>query len=297
MRKMKNNISPLLLLLMAALLSQINGSAQQDSTPATPVVKLHYYNINNSQQYLVLQSNLKKGKVLTPQANKKYELYLDSSSAEKMIAKLQTDAEGKAKAFIPPALKDAWSAKASHTFIVKEGDEEVIADYAITKAKITLDTSSSDGVKNITVTVQKQKGAEWIPAAEVEMKIGINRLGGILPAGDEAIYTTDSSGTATVEFKKDSLPGDIKGNIVLAASIEDNDELGNIQVEKIAAWGVPTKIDNSFFDKRTLWSTRLRTPFWLLAIAYTIILSVWGTLIYLVMQLIKIKKLGKNKTS
>lgn len=31
-----------------------------------PLVKLRYYNVNNSTQYLMLESMYKKGKVLTP---------------------------------------------------------------------------------------------------------------------------------------------------------------------------------------------------------------------------------------
>jgi hypothetical protein len=129
------------------------------------------------------------------------------------------------------------------------------------------------------------------------MKIGIQRLGGILSAGDEATYTTDSSGTVTVAVSKDSLPGDVKGNIILAASVEDNDVVGNLSIQEKVAWGVPAKYDNNFFNQRTLWSTRFNTPIWLLAIAYSIILSVWGTLVYLIFQLIKIKKLGKKQLS
>src|SRR5690242_9479464 len=125
------------------------------------------------------------------------------------------------------------------------------------------------------------------------MKAGVKRLGGILSGGDEATYTTDSTGTAIIEFKKDSLPGDEKGNIILAAKIEDNDLFGNLQVEKVVPWGKIQKADHSFFEKRTLWTTRFRTPYWLLFIAYTIVLSVWGTLIYLIYQFFKIRKLGK----
>ena len=64
--------------------------------------------------------------------------------------------------------------------------------------------------RSIAVQVMKYENSEWMPASEVEMKMGIRRHGGILSAGDEEIYTTDSSGTATVELKKDSLPGDQK---------------------------------------------------------------------------------------
>ncbi|MEO8405380.1 MAG: hypothetical protein ABI480_12315 [Chitinophagaceae bacterium] len=126
------------------------------------------------------------------------------------------------------------------------------------------------------------------------MKIGIERLGSILSAGDEATYTTDSTGTITVPLTKDSLPGDNKGNYILTALVEDNDELGNMQIEKTVSWGKPSITDNSFFEKRTLWTTRFRTPYWLLFTAYSIVAGVWGTLLYLVFLLFRIRKLGRK---
>jgi hypothetical protein len=64
----------------------------------------------------------------------------------------------------------------------------------------------------------------------------ISRQASILSAGDEETYTTDSTGTVSAEFKKDSLPGDKQGNIVLAAKVEDNDQYGNLLVEKTVRW-------------------------------------------------------------
>lgn len=255
------------------------------------IVKLHYVNSNNRVQYLLLESVLKKGKVLTPISNQSYKIYLDSAGTN-LISDLTTDETGKAKAFIPPSLKAVWDASSQHTFIVMAGEEEVISDFVITKAKITLDTSNADGVRNLTASVMKMENNKWIPAADVEMKVGVQRLGGILSAGEEDNYTTDSSGTVTVEFKRDKLPGDQKGNLLLVAKVEDNELFGSLIAEKKALWGIATKVDTAFFDQRTLWSTRFRTPYWLLFMAYSIIFGVWGTLIYLIRQLIKIKKLG-----
>jgi hypothetical protein len=152
-----------------------------------------------------------------------------------------------------------------------------------------MDTSSTDGTKNISVAVMKYENNSWMPVKDAEVKIGIQRLGGILPAGDEENYTTDSTGIVNGEFKKDSLPGNEQGDLVLVARVEDNDELGNLIVEKQVRWGIATTTDNSFFNQRALWSTRFRTPLWLLFMAYTIVIGVWGTIIYLVMQLVKIK--------
>ena len=295
MKKLKKNKFILPLLLFLLLLTNSVG-AQEDSVVAKEVVKLRYFNDNNSVQYLILNNFLKTGKKIELLKNKTFQLYLDSNNTENLIATVTTDKNGKAKSFLPPSLKGAWEASPLHKFIaVAAGkEEETAAELEIIKAKIKIDTVSEEGVRSIAVQVMKYENSEWVPANEVEMKVGIQRHGGILSAGDEETFTTDSSGTATVELKKDSLPGDQNANIVLVAKVEDNDLFGNLLVEKTVPWGVAVKSDNHFFDQRTLWSTRFRTPFWLLFMAYSIVIGVWGTIIYLLFLIVKIKKLGKS---
>ena len=294
MKKLKKNKFIFLLLPFIFTLLTDRTLAQKDSVIAEELVKLKYFNNNNSVQYLILENSLKTGRKTQPLKNKVFQLYLDSNKTENFIAKVTTDKNGKAKSFLPPSLKTVWQASSLHKFIaVAAGKgEEIAAELEIEKAKIKIDTTSEGGTRSITVQVMKYENRGWVPANEVEMKIGIKRLGGILSAGDEETYTTDSSGIVTAELTKDSLPGDEKGNIVLAARVEDNDLFGNLLVEKTVLWGVAVKPDNSFFDQRTLWTTRFRTPLWLLFMAYSIVIGVWGTIIYLIMQLFRIKKLG-----
>jgi hypothetical protein len=294
MKELKINRS--LLLLFALLITFLSRVAGQDSAEQKEIIKLHYFNNNNSLQYLLLEGILKTGKKSEPQRNKVFKLFLDKDQPENLIAKVLTDTNGKAKAIIPPQLKSAWDSSGRHTFIVvaeaKSKEGETTSEFTITKSRISIDTLSEDGVKSISVRVMKYENDEWMPVKDVEMKIGVERLGGILSAGDEDTYTTDSTGTAKGEFKKDSLPGDQNGNFILIAKVEDNDELGNLVAEKIVPWGVAVKQDNNFFKQRTLWSTRFKTPLWLLFMAYSIVIGVWGTIIYLVFQIFKIKKLG-----
>ncbi|NOT50365.1 MAG: hypothetical protein HOP10_03700 [Chitinophagaceae bacterium] len=296
---MKENKYLLLFLLFSGILINNKVIAQDDSIVAEEIVKLKYYNSKNSMQFLILENYQRTRKKSEPLVNKKFQLYLDSIQPETLIAAITTNNTGKAKSFLPINLKNVWEASATHKFIaIAAGKEaEPAAAIEITKAKIHLDTTTSDGVRSITVTVSKYENGEWIPANEVEMKVGVLRLGGILPAGDEGTYTTDSSGTITVEVTKDSLPGDTNGNFLIAARVENNDQLGNLEVEQLVPWGVAVKTGKDFFSQRTLWSTRFKTPFWLLFMAYGIVLSVWGTLIYLIIQFFKIKKLGKIHTT
>jgi len=294
MNKLKIN-RPVSLLLTVLAIPYMHATAQADSVPSKEIVKLHYFNSNNSLQYLLLESVVKKGKKLEPQAKKAFRLYLDNDQQQNLIADVVTDQTGKARAFIPVALKTSWDSSGTHTFIVvpeAKDNEGTSSEFTITRTSISIDTSSADGVKNISVRVMKNQSGQWIPVNGVEMKIGVERLGGILSAGDDETYTTDSTGTVTTEFKKDSLPGDQHGSFVLVAKVDDNDELGNLIVEKQVPWGVAAKTHTNFFNQRTLWSTRFKTPFWLLFMAYSIVIAVWGTIIYLVFQIIKIKKLG-----
>ena len=140
--------------------------------------------------------------------------------------------------------------------------------------------------------LKEKKGNEWMAVKEIEMKLSIKRLQGNLTVGEAETFTSDSTGTASAAFIKDSMPGDAKGNIILVARVEDNDSYGNLVVEKSVPWGKVAKAETNFWH-RTLWSTGNRAPVWLLVIAFAIIIGVWGTLIYLVWQLVKIKKMGK----
>jgi hypothetical protein len=292
MKKLKKNKLLLVFLAFTGIIS--NTVAGQDPIVAKEIVKLQYFNRNNSLQYFVLASVLKKGKQAEPQKGKIFRIFIDKEQPENLVAKVMTDDNGKAKVIIPPQLKSIWDSAAQHTCLVvpeptgKEG--ETTTEFTFRKAKISMDTSSTDGTRNISVAVMKYENDSWVPVRDAEIKIGIQRLGGILPVGDEENYTTDSTGIVNGEFKKDSLPGNERGDLVLVARVEDNDELGNLIIEKPVPWGVATKADNSFFNQRALWSTRFRTPLWLLFMAYTIVIGVWGTIIYLVVQLIQIKK-------
>ncbi len=272
--------------------------AQKDSVKSKEIIKLSYYN-HNSVQYILIDHFNKKGKQLTPISDQSFYLYLDSIGADHKIASVTTDMNGKAKCFIPPSLKSIWDAKPIHTFMAaKDAEaEESDSDLEITKSKIEIDTATEDGVSHIIAKVMKAENNSWIAADEVELKVGIQRLGGMLSAGEEETYTTDTSGSVSVDLNKEHLPGDESGNIILVAKVDDHEQFGNLLFDLSVPWGVPTTIDQNFFKQRTLWSTQFRTPFWLLFMAYSIVIGVWGTIFYLIFQIVKIKKIGDRTTA
>lgn len=258
-------------------------------------VGVRYYTADNHMQYLLVETKIKKDNKFQPLENVVVQVYLDSNSAENLVGKYRTNAKGLAKAFIPPSLKQKWDARSEHSFIavaeatVKE--DETIADIKIKKARIEIDTLFDGDTRKVNVKVLTFEQNQWTAAKDVEVKVGIQRLGSFLKIGEEESYTTDSLGQVSADFKRDSLPGDVKGNLVLVARIEDNDQYGNLSVSKTVPWGRPLSYHNDF-NKRTLFATGNRSPLWLELIALSIIFGVWGTIIYLVFQLIRIKKAG-----
>jgi hypothetical protein len=291
--KIKNS-----LLLLCFLAASDYVIAQADSTKPEISVIIHHFTINNSFQYLLVETKTKVGKKWQPLKGQVLQLYLDSNKAENLITKVQTDSNGKAKAIIPSGLKSIWDATPIHKFIaVTEGtfkEEETTTESEITKAKILIDTSNVDGARTVNVQVMKWESGDWAPAKDVDVKIGINRLGGNLKIGEEETYTTDSLGQVAGEFKRDSLPGDKTGNLILVAKVEDNDQLGSLSIEKTVPWGLYIK-PVSNFGERALWAARGKAPVWLMFMAYSIVGAVWGVIFYLILQIIKIGKLGKKE--
>lgn len=284
--------------LLSCFLMQQKCIYAQDSTKPDISVNIHHLIVNNSFQYLLIETKTKIDDRWKPLKGEVLQLYLDSNKPENLINKVYTDSAGKAKAIIPPSLKPIWDASTVHKFIVvTEGtskEEETTTEAQISKAKILIDTSNNDGARTVNVQVMKFENDNWTGAKDVELKIGVRRLGGDLKIGDEESYTTDSLGQVAADFKLDSLPGDNKGNITLVAKVEDNDQFGSLSIEKTVPWGRYYRPVTNF-GTRALWAARGRSPIWLIFIAYSTIAAVWGMMIYLIVQIIRISKLGKRE--
>ncbi|NBU53720.1 MAG: CBS domain-containing protein [Alphaproteobacteria bacterium] len=145
--------------------------------------------------------------------------------------------------------------------------------------------------KIITAKLLTMVDSIWKPMAGVEMVLAVKRLDGNLNISETATYTTDTAGLVTGEFKRDSLPGDTKGNLVLVANIIDNDVYGNIIAETSVPWGKPL-VYTTNYNHRSLFARRGHSPIWLELLAYGIIILVWGVIIYLGFQIRNIIKLG-----
>jgi hypothetical protein len=283
------------LVLMVTLGIGMNLFAQ-DSTANELNIALRYFMFNNKIPYVTVNTKTKVDGKFKPVGFISLQVYLDSVAPGNLLGKVTTNDKGESYALIPTGLKSTWDAMTTHKFyaVSEENKQfpESTTDIEITKAKISVDTTTVDSTRSITAKVLELKDSEWIPVPDVEMKIGIRRLGSALSVGKEETYTTDSTGEVTAEFTRQNIPAQ-NGLITLVVNVEDNDKYGNLVFEEKLPWGTTIRQADDW-NKRTLWSTRSRTPIWLLFMAYSIMAAVWGVLIYLVIQIIKIRKIGRN---
>ena len=83
------------------------------------------------------------------------------------------------------------------------------------------------------------------------------------------------------------------------AKIEDDENYRNSETKGEINWGVIIKADDDGTSDRTLWGSGDRAPIYLIIASKAILLTIWGALIYVVIQIFRLKKYGsfgnKNK--
>ena len=282
----------IMLFLFGTAVSKINA---QDSTASTTVLSVRYFLPENKIPYVDVSTKKKVGRKFEPVKGIPVNVYFSEAAEKNLLGKIITGINGEGRVALPASFKATWDSLNEFKFVAvsdsSAGVESLSGDVTIKKAILVIDTTSTEGIRTVTAQLKEKNGNEWVAVKEIEMKLGIKRRLGNLTVGDAETYTSDSTGMASAEFKRDSMPGDEKGNLILVAKVEDNDNYGNLVVEKSVPWGKSVQAETHFWH-RTLWSTGNRAPLWLLFIAYSIVIGVWGTIIFLVLQIVKIKKLG-----
>ncbi|HZY38281.1 MAG TPA: hypothetical protein VFE53_16605 [Mucilaginibacter sp.] len=281
-------------LFLVLLLQAYNGFSQ-GADKGSLSITVSYYVANNKIPSLGVKVKTKvKGKFQNV-GGIALGLFLDKDTATNLVGKVVTDEHGEAYTNIPPSLKKQWNASVKHTFIAAfRGNtkyDSTSGDFTANRAKILIDTVSG---RSVVATVFEMKDSTWKPVKGVDVVIAVKRMGGDLNVNETPTFSTDSTGKASADFKRDTIPGDLKGNIILVAKVLDNDQYGNLSIEKTVPWGAKFVAKNEDFNARTLFATRAKAPIWLIFMATGITFAVWIVLVLLVLNIFKIKKLSQE---
>ena len=153
---------------------------------------------------------------------------------------------------------------------------------------IQLRFSVEDSIKYITAQVNEYNSdSSGKPIAELDLYLFVQRTFSQLPIGDY-FNTTNENGEVRIEFPND-LRGDSAGNVIIIARIEEDDMFEGVEVSKTASFGIPFYVDPRE-NKRSLTAAGANAPISLLILVNGIILAVWGIIIYIFIDIFKIRR-------
>jgi len=128
-----------------------------------------------------------------------------------------------------------------------------------------------------------------IPLRNVRIGLGVKRMFGVLPLSAQPLFT-DGNGRVQALFP-DDLPSDTTGHVTITAFIDDPMYEATVAEEQ-APWGKAWEIVD-ITQLRTLWGTMSSVPLWLLFAFVGIAGAIWLTILWVMLQVKKIRDLGK----
>ncbi|MDX8338379.1 cytochrome c [Draconibacterium sp. IB214405] len=167
-------------------------------------------------------------------------------------------------------------------------NEPLIVEAPPKKAKILASVNETE--KSVEVFAEFQdKDSNYVVLAETPIFIGAKKAFGTLPIGE---ILTNKEGRA--EYKiPETLIGDEQGMVNIVVELGEGFITDQVVLDA-AKVGQP-KPTPKLIQREILWSTNENIQTWLLLSYLAAVLGAWGTIGYVVFQIFKIKRAGKEQ--
>ena len=254
-------------------------------------LKADYFKIMNEEVYFDLKASSKIDKKNVDISNIELLISNEFYDEEIKLGSVTTNMNGESRFVI----KDFTTLKpdSTNTFNIvvsfKGNDKFKRASKSISfkDALIKAELVTKDSINYIRAKLLDASKDSLI--SDASLIVQVQRLFQPLRIGEE-FNNTDKNGTIIVPIEE-GIPG-VDGNLTFEIVLSDHDDYGTVKALVNAPLGIPI-IDESTFDKRTMWSPRNKTPIFLLIFPNLLIFGMWGLIVYLIINLFKISK-SKN---
>lgn len=204
------------------------------------------------------------------------------------LGNAKTNAEGIGKFMIEDFSKLQADSSGVYNLIVSfagnESFKKASRDVSFRDAHIESEWIVRDSINYVKATLLDTQLDSAV--AESALSVHVVRLFRPLIIGDE-YYDTDDNGEIEVAIE-DGIPG-VDGNLKLEVVLKESDDYGTVISQIVAPIGTVIQ-DESTFDQRKMWSSRGKTPIFLLALTFSFIFVTWGIFLYLLLNLFRIVK-------
>lgn len=251
-------------------------------------IKADYVKIMDSISYLDITAASRIEKQNVEVSNIELSVYNETEEDEIEIGSTITNSKGKSRFIIKDLNALIPDSTMTYTLNVsfKGNDAYKKASKSISfkNASISANITVKDSTNFISASLSDLSTNS--PIEGESLTVQVQRLIKPLKIGEE-FNNTDENGTILVLIEE-GIPG-VGGNLNIEVVLEDHDDFGTIKKIVHAPVGIPI-VKESTYDDRTMWSPRNKTPWFILIFTNLLIFSVWGVIIYLVVNLFKINK-------
>ncbi|NNF34609.1 MAG: hypothetical protein HKN68_10895 [Saprospiraceae bacterium] len=254
-------------------------------------MSLDFHRINNNQLRLIARIRTKVGRSYVPVDRVNIGFYKNEVSEENLIGTSESKENGEVKidfeGVADSSLWDNYIAVLTNNPDYNDEEEEV----EVLRSIMEIEVSEIDSLRMVEVYVGSlDSSGVPVPAEEVEVRLFVERLFGLLPIG-EGDYT-DESGKIEFEFPMD-LPGDENGMLTIVAGVEDHEDFGNLMLIEEIKWGVPISLEEEKAPDIWLASPTSNASIVLVITTNILLLIIYGVIGYMIYLLMKIRKIGK----
>ena len=251
-------------------------------------LRADYVKIMEGDAYINIKATAKMEDETLPVPNLDIAVYNEVEGEEVILGNITTNMKGESR-FL---LKEFNDLKADSTYtynlgITFKGNDSfrrASKSVSFRDAKIMAKQITKDSINYITATLIESATDSAIVGESLNVQIV--RLFRPLKIGEEFNFT-DEYGTILVPITE-GIPG-VDGILKIEVVLNDSDSYGTVKAMVNAPVGVPI-VDESTFDQRKMWSSRDKTPIFLLIFPNVIIFGMWGLIIYLFFNLFKITR-------
>jgi archaellum component FlaF (FlaF/FlaG flagellin family) len=251
-------------------------------------IKAYYIKTMNQEANFNIKASSKVENQNIDVANIELTILNELNDEEVILGSTTTNMNGEGKFVVKDfnLIKPDSSGLYNITVSFKGNDSYKRASKSLTyrDASIEAKIITVDSINYITATL-KDTAKDSLLSGKL-LNVQVQRLFRPLKIGEE-YNITDEAGTILVSIEE-GIPG-VDGKLTMEVVLKDSDDYGTVKALVNAPVGIPI-VEESTFDERTMWSPRNKTPLFLLIVPNLIILGIWGIIIYLILNLIKLKK-------
>lgn len=275
---------------LVVLFLTVLASFQLNAQSITSTIELKALKSNDESRIfnVKLTGESEEGVVPVFQAKIDFTAVADGKSA--ILGTVSTDKDGKATLKLDKGTsyiknkEGITEVKASFVGTGKLSSSEASVKFKDLNVQFSLVEKDSVNTLHLKASSIGSAG-EIVPLKETNFNVYVQGLYSKLKVGECFV----DGGEGTLQFPN-NIPGDENGNLKIFVRLEENEVYGEVEKSENAKWG---NHRSGFVEpQRSLWTSG--APIWMITTLIILLAGVWSHYLYAIIQMIKIRKEGKN---